>query len=131
MFSHLYNQLLSQTKVLLKNSDISPKEFFLIVGVVLAVTIGTRFYQLGEPKGYYFDEVYHAMTVKLVARNDPRAFEYIHGDSIEKGTYVEWLHPPVAKYLQALGVLAFGESGFGWRFTTAVFGARIFLGPVM
>lgn len=123
MFSHLYNQLLSQTKVLLKNSDISPKEFFLIVGVVLAVTIGTRFYQLGEPKGYYFDEVYHAMTVKLVARNDPRAFEYIHGDSIEKGTYVEWLHPPVAKYLQALGVLAFGESGFGWRFTTAVFGA--------
>lgn len=109
-------------KVLLKKSSLSIKEFLLIIGLVLLVSIGTRFYHLGEPKGYYFDEVYHAMTVKLIARNDPRAFEYTHGDTIEQGTYVEWLHPPIAKYLQATGVLLFGETGFGWRFTTAVFG---------
>ncbi len=122
MFFHYFNQLRSSVKSNLENSGISFGEFLLIIFTVLALSFTVRFFRLGVPNGYYFDEVYHAMTVKLIARNDKRAYEYTHGDSIEPKTYVEWLHPPLAKYFQALGVLAFGENGFGWRFSGAVFG---------
>lgn len=122
MFSRLFSRWRSSLTKALKGSGFSPTEFLAIVGVTLLLATAVRFYHLGTPNKYYFDEVYHAMTVKLVAKNDPRAYEYIHGEKIEKGTHVEWLHPPLAKYFQASGVLLFGESGFGWRFFTAVFG---------
>jgi len=122
MFSRFFNQLISPVKSNLQGSGIGFGEFVLIIFTILTLSLTVRFIRLGTPSGYYFDEVYHAMTVKLIARNDKRAYEYIHGDSIEPNTYVEWLHPPLAKYFQALGVLAFGENGFGWRFSGALFG---------
>lgn len=100
-------------------------KFLAIITFILLFSTILRTYNLGEPVGYYFDEVYHAMTVKLIARGDPRAFEWIHGDSIEPGTYVEWLHPPLAKYFQAIGVLLVGETGLGWRLSNAFFGLAV------
>lgn len=114
MFSHLSKRL-----------SLSQKEVFLwtfTVLLLISVATGLRLYNLGNPQEYYFDEVYHAMTAKLVARNDHRAFEWTHGDTIEPNTYVEWLHPPLAKYVQAAGILVFGETGFGWRIGGALFG---------
>ncbi len=95
----------------------------LFIVFILLLAVVTRFYNLNYPNDYYFDEVYHAFTAKLIARNDPRAFEWTHGNTIESpSTYVEWLHPPLAKYFQAMGILIFGENGFGWRFASAIFG---------
>jgi len=91
---------------------------------ILAFAFVTRVYQLAEPQKYVFDEVYHAITVKLIAQNDPRAFEWWH-PPIEPGAMVDWLHPPIAKYTQALGVLAFGPNSFGWRISSALFGVGV------
>jgi dolichyl-phosphate-mannose--protein O-mannosyl transferase len=88
---------------------------------ILLFALGTRLWRLGIPDGYYFDEVYHAVTAKLILHNDPRAYEWTNPPP-EPNTAVDWLHPPLAKLTQAAGMKIFGENGFGWRISAAVFG---------
>lgn len=95
--------------------------------LILLFALITRLFNLQYPKTYYFDEVYHAMTAKLVSRNDPRAYEWTHGDTIEPNTYVEWLHPPLAKYGQAAMILLVGETAVGWRLSSVFVGVGIVL----
>jgi dolichyl-phosphate-mannose--protein O-mannosyl transferase len=71
-----------------------------------------------------FDEVYHAVTAKLIAHNNPWAFEWTN-PAPEPNTAVDWLHPPLAKYTQAASMLAFGENSFGWRFSSVIFGVGV------
>lgn len=89
-----------------------------VLVLILLFAFFTRLYNVQFPENYYFDEVYHAMTAKLVARNDPRAYEWTHGDTIEPNTYVEWLHPPMAKYAQAAMINLVGENAVGWRLSS-------------
>lgn len=92
--------------------------------LILAFALATRVINLQEPKRYIFDEVYHAVTAKLIAHNDARAFEWWN-PAPEPETAVDWLHPPYAKYTQALGILVFGENTFGWRISSAIFGTAV------
>lgn len=55
----------------------------------------------------YFDEIYHART----------AYEHILGLEPYENT-----HPPLGKYIIALGIQIFGMNPFGWRFMGALFG---------
>ena len=55
----------------------------------------------------YFDEIYHART----------AWEHLHG----VWPY-EISHPPLGKEILSLGVLLFGMTPFGWRFSGTLFG---------
>ncbi len=97
------------------------KHFWLLLGLIVAFAFITRIYQVGQIKAYIFDEVYHAVTAKLIRQNDPRAFEWWNPPP-EPNTAVDWLHPPFAKYTQALGMQIFGETPFGWRISAVVFG---------
>lgn len=97
----------------------------VFVSILLFATV-TRLYRLAEPREYIFDEVYHALTAKLIRRNDPRAFEWWN-PPVEPQTAVDWLHPPFAKYTQAFGMDVFGENTFGWRISAAVFGILVIL----
>jgi dolichyl-phosphate-mannose--protein O-mannosyl transferase len=94
--------------------------------VILAFAYLTRMFNVYTPTGYMFDEVYHAVTAKLIAHNDPRAFEW-WAQPPEPQTAVDWLHPPLAKYTQALSMLAFGENSFGWRFSSVIFGTLVIM----
>ncbi|MBP7875620.1 phospholipid carrier-dependent glycosyltransferase [Candidatus Woesebacteria bacterium] len=98
-----------------------------VLVLILLFAFFTRLYNVQFPENYYFDEVYHAMTAKLVARNDPRAYEWTHGDTIEPNTYVEWLHPPMAKYAQAAMINLVGENAVGWRLSSVFFGVGVIL----
>lgn len=91
---------------------------------ILGVAFFTRVWGIHQPAGYMFDEVYHAVTAKLIAQDDPRAFEWWNPPP-EKNTAVDWLHPPLAKYTQALGIILFGETSFGWRVSSALFGVGV------
>lgn len=93
---------------------------------LLAFAFLTRVYNLQSPDVYIFDEVYHAVTAKLMAKNDIRAFEWWN-PPVEPNTAVDWLHPPLAKYTQAAGILVFGENSFGWRISSAIFGTLVIL----
>jgi dolichyl-phosphate-mannose-protein mannosyltransferase len=79
---------------------------------------------IAKPPGYYFDEVYHAVTAKLIARNDPSGYEWWH-PAPEPNTAIDWLHPPFAKLTQAAGIKIFGENALGWRISSVMFGVGV------
>ncbi|MCB9813003.1 MAG: phospholipid carrier-dependent glycosyltransferase [Pseudomonadales bacterium] len=95
--------------------------------IILAFSFFTRIYNLHLPEKYVFDEVYHAVTAKLIADNNPMAFEW-NNTPPEPNTAIDWLHPPIAKYTQALSMNLLSKNSFGWRFSSAIFGViAIFL----
>lgn len=80
---------------------------FLLVAAIF------RLPRLGFPAEEVFDEVYHAKT----------ALQYLQGENP-----TEWVHPPTAKLLIAIGVWLFGYKPWAWRLLPAF--AGVFLAPV-
>lgn len=101
---------------------LAPQSYAIITIILFALV--TRIILLSHPIHFYFDEVYHGITVQLIAQNDPRAFEWWHPE-INPGEMIDWLHPPFAKYTQAIGILVFGDTSFGWRISSALFGVGV------
>lgn len=102
----------------------------LLALIIFSLGTLVRFYRLDAIKGYYFDEVYHVPTAKMMAKHDQRAYEWHHGElteEIQAGTYIDWLHPPLAKLLQATSMVIFGDNPWGWRFTSALMGSLLLL----
>ncbi len=86
----------------------------LILALLLAsVSAAFRLPRLGIPPEEVFDEVYHAKTALQYLRGEPPA---------------EWVHPPVAKLLIAVGIRLFGYESWAWRLVPAL--AGIALAPV-
>ncbi len=94
--------------------------------LIIAFTFFTRIFRLHIPEKYIFDEVYHAVTAKLIAKGDTRAYEWSNPPP-EPNTAVDWLHPPYAKYTQAFSIIIFGENTFSWRFPSVIFGCLVIL----
>jgi dolichyl-phosphate-mannose--protein O-mannosyl transferase len=69
-----------------------------------------RLPRLGFPPEETFDEVYHAKT----------ALEYLNGLPP-----TEWVHPPTAKLLIAIGVYAFGYHPWAWRLLPVLAGVAL------
>ena len=97
----------------------------LPITLILLLAIFTRFWRLGVPDTYHFDEVYHAFTAKEMLLGNPAAWEF--WNTPPEGFAYEWTHPPLAKLFMALGMLIFGTNPFGWRFFGALFGVGIII----
>jgi dolichyl-phosphate-mannose-protein mannosyltransferase len=87
----------------------------------ILIAIGAFFLRvinLGNPKGFVFDEVYYVDGAR---------------DFLKYGVEVEGLepefvvHPPIGKWCIALGIRIFGDNEFGWRITAAIAGTLIIL----
>jgi len=77
-----------------------------------------RLVDLGRVKGFIFDEVYYVDGARDLLK---------YGVEVT-GSKPEFIvHPPLGKWLIALGIKVFGDSGFGWRFTTALVGSLMIL----
>jgi dolichyl-phosphate-mannose--protein O-mannosyl transferase len=86
----------------------------LLLALLLAAAAAAfRLPRLGFPNEEVFDEVYHART----------ALQYLHGEPP-----TEWVHPPTAKLLIAVGVWLFGYHAWAWRLLPAL--AGVALAPV-
>lgn len=83
--------------------------FLTLVVVILGAAL-FRLPGLGYPAEEYFDEVYHAKTAQ----------EYLRGESP-----TEWVHPPTAKLLIAVGVALFGYEPWAWRLAPALAGTAL------
>ena len=97
---------------------------YLIVILVLAAAL--RLVNLGYPDKYIFDEVYHAFTAREYISGNIDAWEW--WTTPPEGVAYEWTHPPFAKYGMWVGMKIFGETSFGWRIGSAVFGVLSILG---
>jgi len=65
---------------------------------------------LSYPSEEYFDEVYHAKTARQYLEGEPPT---------------EWVHPPTAKLLIAVGVWLFGYTPGAWRLVPAIAGSLL------
>ena len=100
----------------------------LILLLIVVASAITKLLWLSYPNEYKFDEVYHVPTVHKIILNDGSAYEWWHGeleDELTSGAYIDWLHPPLAKYLSALSVIAFGDHSFAWRLPSALAGVAV------
>lgn len=84
----------------------------LAVAVVAGVL---RFWRLGVPDTYVFDETYYAKDAWRLLQY---GVEYDAGRGVPE--YV--VHPPAGKWVIAAGEALFGNTPFGWRFSVAVLG---------
>ncbi|WP_328499990.1 phospholipid carrier-dependent glycosyltransferase [Streptomyces sp. NBC_00457] len=102
--------------------------------VLVAVLAGAiRFWQLGRPHAFVFDETYYAKDAWSLLRfgyegtwpdrkiADPQVLADPQVISLtDTGAFVA--HPPMGKWVIALGEGMFGLDPFGWRFMTALLG---------
>jgi dolichyl-phosphate-mannose-protein mannosyltransferase len=93
---------------------------WLVTFLITAVAAITRLHGLASVKGYIFDEVYYPTDAADMLQHgvewDPE-----HGGP----AYV--VHPPLGKWLIALGEKAFGNHEFGWRLPGAIAGTLMIL----
>jgi dolichyl-phosphate-mannose--protein O-mannosyl transferase len=87
-----------------------PRRDRTIALLLALVSAAFRLPRLGFPTEEIFDEVYHAKT----------ALQYLQGVSP-----TEWVHPPTAKLLIAVGVWIFGYEPWAWRLMPALAGIAV------
>ncbi|MEO8477214.1 MAG: phospholipid carrier-dependent glycosyltransferase [Actinomycetota bacterium] len=97
--------------------------------VITAVTGVLRFWDLGRPTGFVFDEVYYAKAGCIFIGGSDQMCRI---DSSNEHYWVEhkwdvgsWVHPPLGKWMTGMGIKAFGMDAFGWRFASALAGTLI------
>ncbi|MCX4878334.1 dolichyl-phosphate-mannose--protein mannosyltransferase [Streptomyces sp. NBC_00847] len=102
--------------------------------ILVAVLAGTlRFWRLGQPRALVFDETYYAKDAWAMLRlgyegtwpdrkiADPQVLAHPQVISLsDPGSFVA--HPPMGKWVIALGEGLFGLDPFGWRFMMALLG---------
>ena len=88
----------------------------IYVGAITLISLALRLFNLGTPKGFVFDEVYYVDGAR----------DYLaHGVEISGDDPEFVVHPPVGKWLIALGIKLFGNNEFGWRFMGALLGSAM------
>ena len=97
--------------------------------VITALTGVLRFWDLGHPTRFVFDEVYYAKAGCIFIGGSDATCKI---DSSDEHYWVEhkwdvgsWVHPPLGKWMTGMGIKAFGMDAFGWRFVSAVVGTLI------
>jgi dolichyl-phosphate-mannose--protein O-mannosyl transferase len=95
--------------------DLTPGLLFLAAMLLFAP-------RLGVPPKYMYDEVYHGYTAGQYAAGNPDAYVW-DTKAPEHGVAYMWNHPPVGVLMITGGILLWGDVPFGWRFSSAVFGA--------
>jgi dolichyl-phosphate-mannose-protein mannosyltransferase len=77
-----------------------------------------RLKDLGKVKGFIFDEVYYIDGAHDLLK---------YGVEVS-GSKPEFIvHPPLGKWMIALGIKIFGDTPFGWRIATAIVGTLMIL----
>lgn len=94
----------------------------LFLGLILLISLFLRLWRLNIPEAMYFDEIYHVPAVQMLAAGDFQTpFEWWH--QADWPTYFDWLHPPLAKYLQAFSLRFFNfwPAEVAWRLPSVIF----------
>ncbi|WIM93441.1 phospholipid carrier-dependent glycosyltransferase [Actinoplanes oblitus] len=93
---------------------------WLVTGVIVTVAAILRLSGVTYPKKLIFDEIYYPTDAWDMLRHGVEWDEKTDGPG-----YV--VHPPLGKWLIALGEKAFGNTELGWRFPAAVAGTLMIL----
>ena len=93
---------------------------WLVTAVIVAIAAVLRLVGLSSPKKYIFDEIYYPTDAWDMLRYG------VEWNTDNDGpAYV--VHPPLGKWLIALGEQAFGNNSLGWRISGAIAGTLMIL----
>jgi dolichyl-phosphate-mannose-protein mannosyltransferase len=102
------------------------------VGTLAVTVLGgiLRFWNLGEPRAFIFDETYYAKDAWSLLRYgyeqdyvDKANEKILAGNTdVFSSTASYVVHPPLGKWIIASGEQLFGFTPFGWRVAVAVLG---------
>ncbi|WIM95991.1 glycosyltransferase family 39 protein [Actinoplanes oblitus] len=93
---------------------------WLVTLVIVAAAAILRLAGVDKPKGYIFDEVYYPTDAWDMLQHGVEWDEKTNGPA-----YV--VHPPLGKWLIALGEQVFGNRELGWRISAAIAGTLMIL----
>jgi dolichyl-phosphate-mannose--protein O-mannosyl transferase len=99
-----------------------------VVAIVAVALIagGLRFVHLSYPHTRIFDEVYYSKSGCIFLGYSNQRCDVTSPDERywrrEQNDVGDWVHPPVGKWMIAIGELAFGTESLGWRVAAAVTG---------
>lgn len=96
-------------------NDLAPGLLVLVAMLLFAA-------RLDVPPRYMFDEVYHAYTAGQYAAGNADAYVW-DTKAPTVGVAYTWNHPPMGVLMITGGILLWGDGPFGWRFSSALFGA--------
>ena len=86
----------------------------LAPALIAALSFLLRIFHLGKINKFIFDEVYYVDGARDLLK---------YGVEVTGAKPEFVVHPPMGKWMIALGIQIFGDNGFGWRFTTALVGS--------
>src|SRR4051812_45930442 len=92
-----------------------PVAFWWAAALVTGVGLALRLIALERPREGMFDEGYYANEAQALLQ---RGAEW----NREEGTPQYVVHPPLGKWMIALGEQLFGYNAFGWRIMAVLFG---------
>ncbi|MGH2772629.1 MAG: phospholipid carrier-dependent glycosyltransferase [Actinomycetota bacterium] len=92
---------------------------WVIIVLLVALAAGLRFPRLDQPSKVVFDETYYAKDACLYLGRSPESCR------VDQSTEQSYVHPPLGKWLIALGIAGFGYNSLGWRFSAAVVGTLL------
>ena len=87
----------------------------------LLIALGSfylRIKDLARPQGFVFDEVYYVDGARDLLK---------YGVEVSGSKPEFVVHPPLGKWLIAMGIKIFGDDEFGWRFSSAIIGTLLIL----
>lgn len=90
----------------------------LTIILITIAALVNRIWNLSQPKGYIFDEVYYVKNANSLIRYGVE----LSGQPLS-GEFI--VHPPLGKWLIGVGIQIFGNNEFGWRISAAVFGTAL------
>lgn len=89
--------------------------------LILVFSALIRLIHLDYPKGYVFDEVYHAFTAKEYLKESKAAWEW--WTIPPPGVAYEWTHPPLAKEIMSFSMfVAHSTEAWAYRLPGALLG---------
>jgi dolichyl-phosphate-mannose-protein mannosyltransferase len=108
---------------------------WIATGAITAVALVIRLVKLGTPDKLVFDETYYAKDAYSLLKfgyerqwpSDADNLIVAGQVNITKPAGEFIVHPPVGKWLIAMGEQLFGMNSFGWRFSSLVFGSLLIL----
>lgn len=100
------------------------KKLIIFIFFLTLFSLIVRVYRIDEPNHYYFDEVYHAVTAEADSQNNPAAYDPF-AQSPKPNTAYDWLHPPLAKLIQAGSIKILGDRPIAWRLPSAIIGTLV------
>lgn len=87
------------------------RALLLVAGITLAIGLWARIYNIKFPRQRIWDEIYFP----------------VFANNYLKGVPFFDLHPPLGKFILAVGIAIFGNDPLGWRIMPAVLGCALVL----